>query len=78
MATVAQDVHTAYLIDVKADWLRHLKNDVLEPVAAAALAAVGWAVGVAQRSTLIVDVLRDRNALYRTSADGSVERIVRG
>jgi len=38
MATVAQDVHTAYLIDVQADWLRHLKNDVLEPVAAAALA----------------------------------------
>ena len=38
MATVAQDVHTAYLIDVKADWLRHLKNDILEPVAAAALA----------------------------------------
>ncbi|HEY0675117.1 MAG TPA: iron-containing redox enzyme family protein [Immundisolibacter sp.] len=38
MATVAQDVHTAYLIDVKADWLRHLKNDVLEPGAAAARA----------------------------------------
>lgn len=38
MATVAQDVHTAYLIDVKADWLRHLKNDILEPVAVAALA----------------------------------------
>ncbi|ODS62040.1 MULTISPECIES: 4Fe-4S dicluster domain-containing protein [unclassified Arenimonas] len=35
--------------------------------------AVGWAVGVAQRSTLIVDVLRDRNALYRTAADGSIE-----
>ena len=38
MATVAQDVHTAYLIDVKADWLKRLKNDILEPVAAAALA----------------------------------------
>lgn len=35
--------------------------------------AVGWAVGVTQRSTLIVDVLRDRNALYRTAADGSIE-----
>lgn len=38
MATAAQDIRTAYLIDVKADWLRHLKSDVLEPVAAAALA----------------------------------------
>ncbi len=33
----------------------------------------GWVVGVSQRSPLIVDVLRDRNALSRTAADGSIE-----
>ena len=35
--------------------------------------AIGFAVGIAQRSPLIVDVLRDRNALYRTTSDGSIE-----
>lgn len=35
--------------------------------------AIGFAVGIAQRSPLIVDVLRDRNALYRTNSDGSIE-----
>ncbi|WP_372719188.1 TenA family transcriptional regulator [Immundisolibacter sp.] len=38
MATAAHDIHTAYLVDVKGDWLRHLKDDVLEPLAAKALA----------------------------------------
>ncbi len=32
MATVAKELHTHYLIDVKGDWLRHLKQDVLEPL----------------------------------------------
>ncbi|MBY4599948.1 4Fe-4S binding protein [bacterium BD-1] len=35
--------------------------------------AIGTAVGIVQRSPLIVDVMRDRNALYRTAADGSIE-----
>lgn len=34
---------------------------------------IGIAVGIATRSPLIVDVLRDRNALYRTNMDGSIE-----
>jgi cytochrome c oxidase accessory protein FixG len=38
----------------------------------AALAAA-WAWGVTTRSPLIVDVLRDRNALYRGGADGRIE-----
>lgn len=33
----------------------------------------GWTWGVGHRSELIVDVLRDRNALYRVAADGSIE-----
>ena len=33
----------------------------------------GFTWGVAGRNPLIVDVLRDRNALYRESADGTVE-----
>jgi len=33
----------------------------------------GWFWGVGHRSALIVDVLRDRNALYRVAADGSIE-----
>jgi polyferredoxin len=39
------------------------------------LAAIGAgiAIGIATRSPLIVDVLRDRNALYRTNMDGSIE-----
>ena len=35
----------------------------------------GFAVGVAGRNPLIVDVLRDRNALYRESADGTIENV---
>src|SRR5690606_5802713 len=34
---------------------------------------VAWAVGVGTRSDLIVEALRDRNALYREAADGSIE-----
>ena len=34
---------------------------------------VAFAWGVLNRSPLIVDVLRDRNALYRTAADGGIE-----
>ncbi|MBB3343007.1 4Fe-4S dicluster domain-containing protein [Luteimonas sp. RC10] len=34
---------------------------------------VAWAVGVGTRSDLIVEVLRDRNALYREAGDGSTE-----
>ena len=39
------------------------------------LAAIGAgiAIGIATRSPLIVDVLRDRNALYRANMDGSIE-----
>ena len=53
-------------------------NKVLRPrvlVYAALLCAlaIGTAVGIVQRSPLIVDVMRDRNALYRTAADGSIE-----
>jgi polyferredoxin len=33
----------------------------------------GWAAGVARRAPLVAEVLRDRNALYRVGADGSVE-----
>ena len=35
--------------------------------------ATAWAWGVTTRSDLIVDVLRDRNALYRSSGDGRIE-----
>jgi polyferredoxin len=31
---------------------------------------IGWAVAISQRTPLIVDVLRDRNALYRETLDG--------
>ena len=34
---------------------------------------VGWTWGVSHRSPLIVDVLRDRNALYQTVGDGRIE-----
>ena len=37
------------------------------------LLAAGWAWGVLHRKSFIVDVLRDRNALYRVLGDGSVE-----
>jgi len=32
-----------------------------------------WVVGVATRSDLIIEALRDRNALYRETADGAIE-----
>ena len=32
-----------------------------------------WAVGVGTRSDLIVEALRDRNALYRETAGGAIE-----
>jgi polyferredoxin len=38
----------------------------------AALCA-GWAWGVGHRSPLIAEILRDRNALYRETADGRIE-----
>src|SRR5690606_16411599 len=44
---------------------------VIYGLALAAL-CVAWAWGISQRSELIVEVLRDRNALYRHAADGSV------
>ena len=34
---------------------------------------VGSAIGIATRTPLLVDVIRDRNALYRVAADGSIE-----
>jgi polyferredoxin len=33
----------------------------------------GWTWGVTARSTLIAEVLRDRNALYRSAGDGRIE-----
>jgi cytochrome c oxidase accessory protein FixG len=36
---------------------------------------VSWIVGVSLRKPLAMDVLRDRNALYRVLADGSVENV---
>jgi cytochrome c oxidase accessory protein FixG len=38
-----------------------------------ALLAAGWVWGVMHRKSFIVEVLRDRNALYRVLGDGSVE-----
>jgi polyferredoxin len=35
--------------------------------------ATAWAWGIAARSPFLVEVLRDRNALYRLAADGTVE-----
>ncbi|MBP6215762.1 MAG: 4Fe-4S binding protein [Luteimonas sp.] len=34
---------------------------------------IAWVVGVSTRSDLIVEALRDRNALYREAADGAIE-----
>jgi polyferredoxin len=34
---------------------------------------IGWLYGVFNRAPLLVDVLRDRNALYRLAADGRIE-----
>ena len=38
-----------------------------------ALLAIGFVVAVSMRSPVDLDVLRDRNALYRVAADGAVE-----
>jgi len=35
----------------------------------------GWLWGVTHRESLIVDVLRDRNALYRVVSDGAIENV---
>jgi polyferredoxin len=37
------------------------------------LACSGFVIGILGRNPLAVDVIRDRNALYRTAVDGSVE-----
>ena len=37
------------------------------------LLLVGFGVGIATRTPLLLDVIRDRNALYRVAADGSIE-----
>jgi polyferredoxin len=34
---------------------------------------IGWGWGVTHRNPLIVDVLRDRNALFRSAAEGRTE-----
>jgi len=34
---------------------------------------IGFAYGIATRTPLLVDAMRDRNALYRVAADGSIE-----
>lgn len=36
-------------------------------------ACAGFVAGILGRTPLLVDVIRDRNALYRTAADGSIE-----
>jgi len=52
---------------------RVLRPRVLIYGALLGLILLGWAVGISQRSPLIVDVLRDRNALYRIGTAGSIE-----
>lgn len=52
---------------------RLLRPRVLIYGALLALFMVGWAFGVMNRAPLIVDLLRDRNALYRETADGAIE-----
>jgi polyferredoxin len=46
----------------------------IQAYAAVLLALAGtWTWGVAARSPFLIEVLRDRNALYRVAADGTVE-----
>lgn len=52
---------------------RILRPRVLIYGALLAALLAGWGWGVSHRSTLIVDALRDRNALYRETAQGTVE-----
>ncbi|KGM56842.1 (Fe-S)-binding protein [Lysobacter arseniciresistens ZS79] len=49
---------------------RVLRPRVFIYAALLALLVAGWTWGIAARSPLIVDVLRDRNALYRMVGDG--------
>lgn len=49
---------------------RVLRPRILIYAALLALLAAAWAFGVAARAPLIADLLRDRNALYRVTADG--------
>jgi len=58
---------------VEGKHVRLLRPRILIYGGALVALAIGFAVGIAQRSPLIVDVLRDRNALYRTASDGSIE-----
>lgn len=50
-----------------------LRPRVLAYGALLGLIFAGWLYGVFNRTPLIVDVLRDRNALYRVAADGAIE-----
>ncbi|GAB2509041.1 cytochrome c oxidase accessory protein CcoG [Pseudoxanthomonas sangjuensis] len=52
---------------------RILRPRVLVYGALLAALLAGWGWGVTHRSALIVEALRDRNALYREAADGTVE-----
>lgn len=52
---------------------RVLRPRVLLYAGVLTLLLAGFVWGVASRSPLIVDVLRDRNALYRVNADGDIE-----
>jgi cytochrome c oxidase accessory protein FixG len=52
---------------------RVLRPRVLVYGALLLVLVAGWAWGVTARSTLIAEVLRDRNALYRSAGDGRIE-----
>ena len=52
---------------------RVLRARVLVYAALLLALVAGWAWGVTARSTLIAEVLRDRNALYRSASDGRIE-----
>jgi polyferredoxin len=52
---------------------RVLRPRILVYGALLTLLACAWVWGVTHRSAFLVDVLRDRNALYRIAGDGSVE-----
>ncbi len=62
---------TQNAIDGKAT--RVLRPRVLVYGVILAALSAGWAWGVTTRSPLIAEVLRDRNALYRTANNGQVE-----
>ena len=52
---------------------RILRPRVLVYGTALVLAAVAFVAGIAGREPLLVDVIRDRNALYRVAVDGAIE-----